>query len=121
MFIIKLIPLFLLSSGMVFSQYNPDNHVVTFSRYYLKSLQNVEGGSNEERKKLFQEESQKMDNENNLLISKLVLGHRWTGAGNHVVQMAEWESIADADKSIVGTADRREKVWPDEKKTGRIS
>ncbi|MBF89244.1 MAG: hypothetical protein CMG75_06175 [Candidatus Marinimicrobia bacterium] len=107
---------FLLISNLVLAQYNPDNHVVTFSKYYLKDLKDVESGSSEERKKVFEEESQKMDNANSLLISKFVLGHRWTGSVNEVIQMAEWKSIADADKSIVGTADRRKKIWPDKEK-----
>ena len=104
----------LLSSNLLLCQYNPDNHVVTFSKYYLKYLKDVENGSSEERKKVFEEESQKMDDENTLLISKLILGHRWTGSVNEVLQMAEWKTIADADKSIVETGDRRKKIWTDE-------
>ncbi len=103
-------------SNVLFGQYNPDNHVVTFTKYYLKHLQDVEGGTSEERNKLFEEEAKKMDPENKVLISKLVLGHRWTGSGNEVVQMAEWKSIVDADKSVLGTADRRKRAWPDEEK-----
>ena len=44
----------LLSSNLLLCQYNPDNHVVTFSKYYLKYLKDVENGSSEERKKRFQ-------------------------------------------------------------------
>ena len=107
---------FVFSFNLLSSQYNPDNHVITFSKYYLKHLQDVEGGTSDERNKIFEEEAKKMDPLNKVLISKLVLGHRWTGSGNEVVQMAEWKSIADADKSILGTADRRKKAWPDEEK-----
>jgi len=103
-------------SNVLFGQYNPDNHVVTFTKSYLKYLQDVEGGTAEERNKLLEEESQKMDGENKLMISKLVLGHRWTGSITEVVQMAEWKSIADADKSVLGTADARKRAWPDDEK-----
>ena len=112
----KITALIIFSFNILLSQFNPDNHVVTFSKYYLKHLQDVEGGTAEERNKLFEEEAKKMDPENKLLISKLILGHRWTGSGNEVVQMTEWKSIADADKSILETADRRKKAWPDEEK-----
>jgi len=115
-YLVRIAVVFIFSFNLLSSQYNPDNHVVTFTKNYLNHLQDVEGGTAEERNKLFEEESQKMDGENKLMISKLVLGHRWTGSINEVVQMAEWKSIADADKSVLGTADRRKAVWPDEEK-----
>ena len=49
---------FIFSFNLLSSQYNPDNHVVTFTKNYLNHLQDVEGGTAEERNKLFEEESQ---------------------------------------------------------------
>ncbi len=57
-----------------------------------------------------------MNGADKYLVSLLVLGHRHSGSRNEVVQIAEWKSIADADKSTVGTADMRKKAWPNEGK-----
>ena len=100
-------------TGIIFGQYNPDNHVVTTSMYYMNS---VEDGSWDEFFELAEEEFTKMNGADKYLVSLLVLGHRHSGSRNEVVQIAEWKSIADADKSTVGTADMRKKAWPNEGK-----
>ena len=100
-------------TGIIFGQYNPDNHVVTTSMYYMNY---VEDGSWDEFFELAEEEFTKMNRADKNLVSLLVLGHRHSGARNEVVQIAEWKSIADADKSTVGTADMRKKAWPNEEK-----
>ena len=100
-------------TGIIFGQYNPDNHVVTTSMYYMNY---VEDGSWGEFFELAEEEFTKMNRADKNLVSLLVLGHRHSGSLNEVVQIAEWKSIADADKSTVGTADMRKKAWPNEEK-----
>ena len=100
-------------TGIIFGQYNPDNHVVTTSMYYMNS---VEDGSWTEFFELAEEEFTKMNRADKYLVSLLVLGHRHSGSRNEVVQIAEWKSIADADKSTVGLADMRKKAWPNEEK-----
>ena len=100
-------------TGIIFGQYNPDNHVVTTSMYYMNY---VEDGSWNEFFELAEEEFTKMNRADKNLVSLLVLGHRHSGSRNEVVQIAEWKSIADADKSTVGTADMRKKAWPNEEK-----
>ena len=100
-------------TGVMFGQYNPDNHVVTTSMYYMNY---VEDGSWDEFFELAEEEFTKMNRADKYLVSLLVLGHRHSGSLNEVVQIAEWKSIADADKSTVGLADMRKKSWPNEEK-----
>jgi len=100
-------------TGIIFGQYNPDNHVVTTSMYYMNY---VEDGSWTEFFELAEEEFTKMNRADKYLVSLLVLGHRHSGSRNEVVQIAEWKSIADADKSTVGLADMRKKAWPNEEK-----
>ena len=102
-------------TGIIFGQYNPDNHVVTTSMYYMNY---VEDGSWDEFFELAEEEFTKMNRADKNLVSLLVLGHRHSGSLNEVVQIAEWKSIADADKSTVGTADMRKRRGP-MKKSGR--
>ena len=47
-------------TGSLQAQYNPDNHVVTISKYYLKAMKDIEDGSREERKESFEEEAKKI-------------------------------------------------------------
>jgi hypothetical protein len=103
-------------TGVMFGQYNPDNHVVTFSKYYLNNWNEVEDGSLTKLFELMEEESSKMNALDKELVSLLVLGHRDSGSLNEVVRMAEWKSIADADKSTVGAGDMRKKAWPNDEK-----
>ncbi|HIN62528.1 MAG TPA: hypothetical protein EYM89_07220 [Candidatus Marinimicrobia bacterium] len=100
-------------STTLFAQYNPENHVVTVSSYDLRYLSDVEEGSSEERKELFETYFKKMNESSDLLISNLVLGHYLGGSSNQVKQMAEWKSLADADAWLVSGGDRRKKAWPD--------
>ena len=108
-------PLFLLVCTMVIgllpAQYNPDNHVVTLSKYYLEPLSSVENGSAEERKEVMEENAKKMNPLKDKLLSTMVLGHYWTGTSNEVLVINEWASIADADETIRTTADTRKKAW----------
>lgn len=98
-------------TGILQAQYNLDNHVVTISKYYLKAMQDVEDGSTEERKEVFEENAKKMNPLQDKLISSMVLGHYWTGASNEVVEVNEWASIADADETVRSTGDTRKKAW----------
>lgn len=108
-------PLYLLVCTMVIgllpAQYNPDNHVVTLSKYYLEPLSSVENGSAEERKEVMEENAKKMNPLKDKLLSTMVLGHYWTGTSNEVLVINEWASIADADETIRTTADTRKKAW----------
>ena len=97
--------------GLLPAQYNPDNHVVTLSKYYLEPLSSVENGSAEERKEVMEENAKKMNPLKDKLLSTMVLGHYWTGTSNEVLVINEWASIADADETIRTTADTRKKAW----------
>ena len=98
-------------TGILQAQYNPDNHVVTISKYYLKAMKDIEDGSSEERKESFEEEAKKMNPLKDKLLSTMVLGHYWTGTSNEVLVINDWASIADADETIRTTADTRKKAW----------
>ena len=100
----------------MFGQYNPDNHVVTISMNYMNNMDEVEDGSWTKMGELMEEESSKMNRLDKDMISSLVLGHRWSGSLNEIVYMREWKSIADADKSTVGTGDMRKEGWPNDEK-----
>lgn len=97
--------------GILHAQYNPDNHVVTISKLYLNDWREVEDGSTEERKEVFEEEAKKMNPLKEKLISSMVLGHYWSGTSNEVVVLNEWASIADADETIKTTGETRKKAW----------
>jgi len=103
-------------TGVMFGQYNPDNHVVTISMNYMNNMDEVEDGSWTKMGELMEEESSKMNRLDKDMISSLVLGHRWSGSLNEIVYIREWKSIADADKSTVGTGDMRKKGWPNDEK-----
>ena len=103
-------------TGVMFGQYNPDNHVVTISMNYMTNMDEVEDGSWTKMGELMEEVSSKMNRLDKDMISSLVLGHRWSGSLNEIVYMREWKSIADADKSTVGTGDMRKKGWPNDEK-----
>ena len=45
-----------------------------------------------------------------------MLYHYWSGQSNEVLEINEWNSIADADESTRTTADRRKKAWPNDEK-----
>jgi len=98
-------------TGILQAQYNPDNHVVTISKYYLKAMSDIEDGSSEERKEAFEEEAKKMNPLKEKLISSMVLGHYWSGASNEVIELNEWASIADADETIKASGETRKKAW----------
>ena len=100
----------------MFGQYNPDNHVVTISMNYMNNMDEVEDGSWTKMGELMEEESSKMNRLDKDMISSLVLGHGWSGSLNEVVYIREWKSIADADKSTVGTGDMRKEGWPNDEK-----
>jgi hypothetical protein len=104
---------FALFSVLLVGQTNPDYHVITTSRYYLKV--NEEGNWNE-LNEMMEEEFSKINQLDKELVSLMVLGHRWSGSWNEVIQVAEWKSIADADKSTVNTANMRKKAWPNDQK-----
>lgn len=98
-------------TGLLNAQYNPDNHVVTISKYYLNDWREVEDGSPEERKDVFHEHNKKMNPLQPKLLSSMYLGHYWSGKTDEVLVLNEWASIADADETIRGTGDTRKKAW----------
>lgn len=93
------------------AQYNPENHVVTLSLYYLKPMSEVEDGTAEERKKVFEEHAKKMNPLETKLVSSMLLGHLWTGSTNEVLELNEWASLADADETISSRSETRKKAW----------
>ncbi len=98
-------------SGLLHAQYNPDNHVVTVSKYYLSDWRKAENGSPEERKEVFEEHNKKMNPLQTKLRSSMYLGHYWSGKSEEVLVVNEWASISDADETIRGTGDTRKKAW----------
>ena len=75
-------------SNVLFGQYNPDNRVVTVVTYDIKYLSEVEGGSADERKELFETYFKQSNDVSDLLISNLVLGHYMGGSANQVKQIS---------------------------------
>ncbi|MBT3216334.1 MAG: hypothetical protein HOD97_04665 [Candidatus Marinimicrobia bacterium] len=98
-------------TGIVQAQYNSENHVVTLSKYHLKPLSEVEGGSAEERKEVLEENAKKMNALKTKLVSSTVLGHFWTGKTGEVLVVNEWASLDDADATILSNSDLRDKAW----------
>ena len=97
----------------LFAQYNPDNRVVTISKYEFK--QNPDGNTQDWLEKA-EEYYTKMNRLDKNLISFKFLTHRWTGAAKDILHIAEWKSIADADASQAGAGDMRRKAWPNDEK-----
>ena len=93
--------------GQLQAQYNPDNHVVTLSKYYLEPLSSIENGSAEERKEVMEENAKKMNPLQTKLISSMTLWHYWTGKSNEVLEIHVWASLADADATIIEAQDTR--------------
>lgn len=102
-------------SGLLNAQYNPDNHVVTISKYYLSDWRKVEDGSPKERKEVFEKYNKKMNRLQSKLISSMHLGHYWSGSSGEVLVVNEWASITHADETIRGTQDIQKKAWKKEK------
>ena len=101
----------------LFAQYNPDNRVVTISKYEFK--QNPDGNTQDwfERAEEYYTKMNRLDKN---LISFKFLTHRWTGAAKDILQIAEWKSIADADASQASAGDMRRKAWPNDEKRGEF-
>ena len=97
--------------GQLQAQYNPDNHVVTLSKYYLEPMSSIENGSAEERKEVMEENAKKMNPLQTKLISSMTLWHYWTGKSNEVLEIHEWASLTDADATIIESQDTRKKAW----------
>ena len=113
-YLVRIVVGFVFSLNLLSSQYNPDNHVVTVVEYNLKYLSEVEDGSPEERKEIFETYYQKLNDASDLMISSLVLGHYFGGSADQVKVVTEWKSLADADKWVTSGSDRTKKMWPDE-------
>ena len=69
---------FMVLNNALLGQYDPENEVVTITKYHLKPLSKVEDGSVDERKELFEEYAQKMNPLSTKLKSSMMLGHYWT-------------------------------------------
>ena len=105
-----------ISCGMALGQYYEGNRIVTISKTYLKPVNAVEDGSREERSKLVLENRKKLDFKDKHLISSKMLYHFWSGRSDEVIQINEFNSMADSDESTKTRGDRRKKAWPNEKK-----
>ncbi len=98
-------------SGIVQAQYDPENHVVTLSKYYLEPISEVEDGSAEERKEVLEEDAKKLNALETKLLSSMTLGHFWSGRTNEVLVVNEWASVSDADETIRTRGETRKKAW----------
>ena len=114
---IKTLLIWATSTVCLFAQYNPDNRVVTISKYEFK--QNPDGNTQDwfERAEEYYTKINRLDKN---LISFKFLTHRWTGAAKDILQIAEWKSIADADASQASAGDMRRKAWPNDEKRGEF-
>ena len=52
---------FMILNNALLGQYDPENEVVTITKYHLKPLSKVENGSAAERKEVFEEYARKMN------------------------------------------------------------
>ena len=102
---------FMVLNNALLGQYDPENEVVTISKYHLNPLSKVEDGSVDERKELFEEYAQKMNPLSTKLKSSMMLGHYWPGSSQDILAVNRWKSIADADESVVTTEEVRKRAW----------
>ena len=102
---------FMILNNALLGQYDPENEVVTITKYHLKPLSEVENGSAEERKEVLEEYARKMNPLSTKLKSAMTLGHYWTGSSQDILAVNRWESIADADESVVTTEEVRKRAW----------
>ena len=94
-----------------------ENTVVTIVRRYMAPLSDVEDGSAEERKELWDEWFENITMENDKLLSQMILRHYWSGTYNPreetpIIFIREYVSMADADDG--GWDEPLEQYWPDE-------
>ena len=109
--ILQCLIVFMVPNNVLFGQYDPENEVVTISKYHLKPLSEVENGSAAERKEVLEEYAQKMNPLSTKLKSSMMLGHYWTGSSQDILAVNRWKSIADADESVVSTEEVRKRAW----------
>ena len=109
--IISYLIAFIVLNNELIGQYDPDNDVITITKYHLKSISEVENGSSEERKELFEEYAKKVNPLSTKLKTSMVLGHYWTGSSQDVLEINQWNSLADADETVVNTGDIRKRAW----------
>ena len=102
---------FMVLNNELLGQYDPENEVVTISKYHLNPLSKVENGSAAERKEVFEEYARKMNPLSTKLKSAMMLGHYWTGSSQDILAVNRWKSIADADESVVSTEEVRKRAW----------
>ena len=102
---------FMVLNNALLGQYDPENEVVTISKYHLNPLSKVENGSAAERKEVFEEYARKMNPLSTKLKSAMMLGHYWTGSSQDILAVNRWKSIADADESVVSTEEVRKRAW----------
>ena len=109
--ILSCLIVFMVVNNALLGQYDPENEVVTITKYHLKPLSEVENGSAEERKEVLEEYARKMNPLSTKLKSAMTLGHYWTGSSQDILAVNRWESIADADESGVTTEEVRKRAW----------
>jgi len=102
---------FLVLNNALLGQYDPENEVVTITKYHLKPLLEVENGSAAERKEVLEEYARKMNPLSTKLKSAMKLGHYWTGSSQDILAVNRWKSIADADESVITTEEVRKRAW----------
>ena len=110
-YLFRILSCLIVLNNALIGQYDPENEVVTISKYHLKPLSEVENGSAEERKEVLEEYARKMNPLSTKLKSAMTLGHYWTGSSQDILAVNRWESIADADESVVTTEEVRKRAW----------
>ena len=82
--ILSCLIVFMMLNNALFGQYNPENEVVTISKYHLKPLSEVENGTADERIEVLEEYARKMNPLTTKLKSAMKLGHYWTLSLIHI-------------------------------------
>ena len=99
------------AASTLLGQSSGDNYVVFISKSSLRPMAQVEDGSGEERKELFEEYAREMNPLTTELKMAMTLGHYWSNTSTDVLQINTYESIADADQAGKNEAKTRERAW----------
>ena len=92
---------FIVLDNALIGQYDPENEVVTISKYHLKPLSEVENGSAAQRNEVMDEQSKKINPLRNKLKGPVTVGNCCTGTSLDIIAVNRWKSFADADESVV--------------------
>ncbi len=95
------------------AQSDNENTVVTIVKYFAIPLNQVEGGSADERKELMEEFHKKVTKKQKGLLSEMNLSHYWSGTTGEWTVISEFKSFGDIDDTDERNA-LIDKAWPDE-------